>query len=44
MGYILGALTISPPAFRPSDNSTRMYQSLDTESQKRLVHISFSTL
>ncbi len=27
----------SPPAFGPSDNSTRMFQSMDTRSQKRLV-------
>jgi hypothetical protein len=33
----LGALMFSPPAFGPSDNSTRTFQSMDTGSQKRLV-------
>ncbi len=41
---IRGALTISPPAFRPSDNWTRMFRSVGTESQKRLVQLSFATL
>jgi hypothetical protein len=32
-GGIYGALTISPPAFGPSDNSTCMFRSVDTGSQ-----------
>ncbi len=35
---------ISPPPFHPSDNSTHTFHSMDTESQKRIVHISFATL
>ncbi len=33
----VGALTFSPPAFGPSDNSTRTFRSMNTKSQKRLV-------
>jgi hypothetical protein len=31
----MGALTFSPPAFGPSDHSTRTFRSMDTGSQKR---------
>jgi hypothetical protein len=34
---ISGALTFSPPAFGPSDNSTRTFRSMDTGSQKGFV-------
>jgi hypothetical protein len=40
-----GALMFIPPAFGPSDNSTRTFQSMDTGSQKHLVlmtHVSQS--
>jgi hypothetical protein len=33
-----GALTIGRLAFSPSDKLGRMFSSLDTESQKHLVH------
>jgi hypothetical protein len=39
-----GALRISPPAFRPSYNLTCTFWSVDSESQKCLVPISFATL
>jgi hypothetical protein len=30
---------MSPPAFRPSDNLTRMFQPVEIESQKHLVFV-----